>query len=604
MHTSLLLASALLLQSQPMTADAIGVLRHPSAVRGLVCTNDTAYVLRDDGWVAPYALETRKSETGIRFPGEGVAIAMDARQEYLAVAYGFSHVGLVDRKTMNVTKILPLEGAPERLVFAPDGKSLVVALMDGNLVQLGVPQLDEIRRTIPTQNSRIIALAAAPTGKTIATSDREGKICLIDATTLATQKSWEASDQHVTALTFDSSGNLLGSGDQSGEVKMWDVRRQTAVSSDKTFHRQLIKCISFLKGGIVVTGGHDGLSQFWNSILLDNGNSYPDYRGFINASATSPDGRWLVRGGSYLDFVPAESPDKFHRVAEYGGAITSVVVDKEAKRIATAGVDQRLMLWTIEDQIKVAGIKADQPISGIGFCNAGRSIAIGLANGEIEIYSIGNLAKERSWKAHDASITGIAAENDVLASIADDGSIKVWDTSGNLKHSTSQRGPCRCVTLTRSALAVGTVEGKIFLFDVTKELAAIPLPGRPLTVTCVKLSTNGHSVLVGYMDGMIEHFDLQSLRRLSRWKGDGSSVLSLDCNDYGSVIAGFRDGTVVGYDTVDASTRKSIVPIGRHEQRCVAWLFGERTFVAAGGSNSATLFKIGSGSTVSSKKAR
>jgi WD40 repeat protein len=589
MMTSLIL-TAVALCGATETLEAVGTIRHPSSIRGVVCSDEQAYVARDDGWLVPYSLKTRAPQEGVRFPGELHAVALEGSGKRLAVAYSHTRIALVDAKTLEIEASVEVDGGPDKIAFSKDG--LLVTLLDGHLIKLSVPELAETKRILPTKGSRILSLAVAPAGETVAIADREGNIQTLGAADLRNGKSWSAFDQYATALAYDATGKFLAAGDEEGELKIWNAETQKLLKADKTFHHQSIQCISFLPDGGLVTGGYDGLCQFWKTAKFQDGPSYPNYRGFITSTAVSAEGRWLVRAGSFLDVVSVENPDEFHRIAEYGGAITAIAVDRPNRQIVTGGMDQRLILWRFEGPIHSQGVRTDESICGVAFCAGGKSIAVGLADGTLARYATENLASEKSWKAHTARVSAIASEGDVVASVAEDGSIVVSDLDGKQQHKFQAPTACRSVALRGDCLAVGTVGGKTYLYDLTRGKETHALRGRPLSVTALAISADGQHMAVGYVDGALEVSSAKNGKLEEHVAGEGSSILCLQAGQGDQLAVGQRDGAIKIYRFGALDKGAHLTQQQPHEVNGLGWLANDRGLAAAGASNSIALLKI------------
>jgi WD40 repeat protein len=111
----------------------------------------------------------------------------------------------------------------------------------------------------------------------------------------------------VTSLAFDPTGTILasGSGERDGTIRIWDWknRRSSAVLKD---HEGAVNVVAFTPDGrFLVSGGSDGILRLWDlrqsaapvARALPQPSLVNDPFGIqINALAVSGDGRWVVIG--------------------------------------------------------------------------------------------------------------------------------------------------------------------------------------------------------------------------------------------------------------------------------------------------------------------
>jgi WD40 repeat protein len=595
MKTNLLLVLLLVLLlaggagGQDLKLELNGSLRHPSQVQSIALTPDSqkAFVALNDGTLLAYALKTRKPiEVGFRAYAVLYGVAVNPKGNRLVLADGDGWVTVLDTDSLKVVTRRQFKDDPENVAFSPDGRALFVAFSTGRLGKLKASDLATEADILPTEGSRVLALACARDGKLVATTDRDGNIKLWSAAKLKLQKVWKAHKSMAWSLAFDRSGDHLVSGGMDGELKVWKLADYSLVRASKEYHQESIECIAFAPDGRMVTGGQDGLCQFWDGATFTGGKSFPNYRGFVKACAVSADGRWLVRGGSALDFVPLDRPEAFERVADYGGAILGFAVAPDPKRFATGGLDRRLICWKVDKGITSKSALLQDWITAVEFCNDGRSVAAGLANGKIELYSAETMQRARSWVAHKGRVTGMAVIGGTLISVGDDAAIRLWDLKGKLLKAYDEKAPCRSIAVRGNRFAVGTVKGTVSVYDTAADGAVKRLQVRPLSVTAIAFSRVGTRLLVGYFDGGLESYDTKSWAVVRYQAGRGDSILSISASPNNALIAvGTRGGNARLVEVLTLKEGPAVQPGPAREIFAIRWVLGENTFAIAGASN-------------------
>lgn len=597
MYASLLLSIAAVAVGQaPSTLkiQATNDVRHPSSVRAIAVTPDsrTAFVGLNDGALFAYSLETRKAvEVGARTHAIINGLAVNHQGDRLAVVDDEGNVSLFDTATLRRVAKTNSKFDPERVVFHPDGRSLFVAMSNGHLLKMKTADLATTHDIFPTQGSRVLALACSPDGSLVATTDREGQIKLWHSDILEHAKTWKAHTSMVRALAFERSGKHLIAGVGDGTLQVWNLADYSLVKENKELHSLSIECIVPLRDGRLVTAGYDGLCQFWGKDFAAQ-KSYPTYRGSITAAAASPDGRWLVRGGSALDFVPLANPDQYERVGEYGGTILGMAVAADMKRVVSGGLDRRLIQWRMDKDVESKSVLLEDWITSVEFCRGDRAVAVGLANGKIEMRTEGSLTRETSWLAHKGRVTGVAAIGENLVSIGEDGAVHLWSLSGEKIKSMDEKSPCRSIAVRGNRFAVGASSGLISVYDSNGALVK-RLRGRPMSVTALCFSGGGTRLMAGYFDGGFESLDTESWSVVQSVPGQGSSVLSINANLKGEWVAvGYRDGNVRVVDAASLKEAGKVQVRPAREVYVVRWAQGDDSFAAAGANNSIAFYRL------------
>ena len=217
---------------------------------GIYYQNGTAHVELWDVKVRARVMDLYLSSS----PVQAVAISNDAR--YLAVAHN-SSVRIWKRDTGVEIKS---EGSrPGRvLAFSPDGSLLAVAGANQQLCfwepSTGIPV------SVLISPANITGLAFSPKGDILATAS-DAKLWLRTPNWGATRNFLEVS---LGSIGFDPAGRLLACPMRDGGVGLWDVTRQSFLSTIKDSKSSLVKEVAFSSDGeILASLTKDGTIMFW-----------------------------------------------------------------------------------------------------------------------------------------------------------------------------------------------------------------------------------------------------------------------------------------------------------------------------------------------------
>ncbi|HTF56116.1 MAG TPA: WD40 repeat domain-containing protein [Planctomycetota bacterium] len=592
-----LLVLALLIQDPAAPAiESRGSLRHPSSVLSVAISPDssTAYAGLDDGQLLAWSLSSGtfighdfRDYTGIR------ALSVSPDGTLVAVATQSGPFHLLEAGTLKPVKSLDPKRGQNRAVFAPDGKAVFVALYNGHLLRLKVPDLAVEKDIFPTEKSLAIALAVSPDGKWVATSDREGQIKLWTAEALAPVRTWKAHEKYAFSLAFHPSKPLLASGGEDHALKVWNAENGSPVADSRDVHHESIQGLAFAPDGRLISVGQDGLCQFWEADTFKSGRSFPNYRGYFSAVAVSADGERAVRGGSALDVVPTGDPEGYTRLASFGGSIQALDIAANATSIVSAGLDRRAIVWSVTEKIASKAVDLDDWGTAAAFSRDGKKVAIGLGSGTVELYDAEGLNRTGRWTAHRGRVAALVPTDSGWASSGDDGKVSLWDSEGAEVASFAEEGAVRALASHGPRVAAGTSTGAVALYDAGAKSLLRRAAGRPVSVTALRFARDGTRLAAGYFDGAVETLDPDKLSATASRPGDGQGALALAFSPNGNFIAaGFRDGMMRLLEASSLAVAASRRLDSGREVFGIGFTLDEKTFVAGGADHALTFWSV------------
>jgi WD40 repeat protein len=288
-----------------------------------------------------------------------------------------------------------------------------------------------------------------------------------------------------------------------------------------------------------------------------------------------------------------DRPESFERIAEYGGAILGFSVAPDRKHFASGGLDRNLIVWEINKTTSSRSTQLDDWATAVSYCRDGRSIAVGLANGVVEVRSASTSSRETSWTAHKGRVVAAVASGEKLVTIGDDAMSVVWNLDGKRLLAFDEKAPCRAIAIHGDQVAIGKADGGVSVYDLSNGSVVQRLEGRPLSVTALAYSRDGSTLLVGSFDGYIESFDTKSWKIARSNPGDGNSVLSMDANPTNDlIVAGYRHGVTRILDVGSLKTGPTVQLDPAREIFVVHWIINSHSFAAAGASNGIHFYKL------------
>ncbi|MBX3448542.1 MAG: PD40 domain-containing protein [Planctomycetaceae bacterium] len=163
-----------------------------------------------------------------------------------------------DLKTVRQFKTI---AQPVVHAFSPDGERLALGGENGDV---GLFHRDGrlIFAARAMSCSRVGTIAWSPDGRQLAFGDGEGRVELFNATTGVRLASRQAVDLMVPAIAFSSDGKRLAVGSFDKNIHILDAENLVEVDRLEG-HRSLVRCLTVLPSGDLVSGGLDGKTIRW-----------------------------------------------------------------------------------------------------------------------------------------------------------------------------------------------------------------------------------------------------------------------------------------------------------------------------------------------------
>jgi WD40 repeat protein len=267
-------------------------------------------------------------------------------------------------------RVLPQPRPILRLVFSPDGRTLLVLVRERR-ARLYDVRSGRLLRVI-SHNEFVFAGAFAPHAPIVATGSNDGEIRLTPlrrGRAVVIPDRWKS----ISDLAFSRDGALLAVGSGDGTARVYDVRTKTRLGVIVGHMRQVVSVAFSPDSKYVVTGSYDRTAKIWSAGDEDTGR--------LVASLTG-------------------SPD----------AVTKAMFSADGRSVATLGPDGRARLWdaAVENQLQpFASLRG--AVSGAVTSQDGRLV---LAWGD---------AGARVWNADRRSSRWVARGRVTLAALAPDG---------------------------------------------------------------------------------------------------------------------------------------------------------------------------------------
>ncbi|MDT7785133.1 MAG: hypothetical protein QOF58_3552 [Pseudonocardiales bacterium] len=238
-------------------------------------------------------------------------------------------------------------------------------------------------------------------------------------------------------------GAFVATSSRDRTVRVWEIAHPSAPVAVLDGFRETVSTLAWSPDGLTLATGDDaGDLTVWDvasprtpaklATLADNARN-------VNSVAFSPDGKRLAsantdRAVRLWDLTDRAQPRRTAKLTGFREAVMSVTFSADGTMVAGAGLDRTARLWRVADSAQLSVI-SDQngPISKVRFSPDNRSVIISGTDRATQLWSIENPASPALF-AVLSSPGGVVAgvyytpDGRRVAVTLDEGTIRFWDT--------------------------------------------------------------------------------------------------------------------------------------------------------------------------------
>ncbi len=241
----------------------------------------------------------------------------------------------------------------EKVVFAPDGKSVAGANRKGSLC-LWDTATGALLRSIKCSEDITSEVVFSPDGKRLASGGIDGTINLFDALTGKELHRWQAQQRWVRALFTPDGKRLLSSGFSLKEtIHEWDVATGREIRTFGELRRGRLPIALSKDGSLLASGEVDGQIRLWDMATGQEKRHWSAGSTPLWDVAFAPDGKTLAstaRTDCSIRLWDVATGQERQPSQEHLGGIPVLRFLADAKTLLSVSPDRRMLWWDVTEQ--------------------------------------------------------------------------------------------------------------------------------------------------------------------------------------------------------------------------------------------------------------
>jgi WD40 repeat protein len=222
-------------------------------------------------------------------------------------------------------------------------------------------------------------------------------------------------------------------------------------------------------------------------------------------------------------------------VGHHDSLPTTVAVGSDGRTLLSGCVDGWVRAWDLSAGTLGGEHHLNCQVNSVAVSTDGKLVVVGADNGEIHLYSMPGLKKQRTLSGHREAVQQVAAgrARRVIVSAGGDGAVRTWDPVGGAARLTSRRheGVVASVVISEDSkwVASGGWDGKVIVWsaasgEVVGEIAGVALSPDASLVATVSDDKLARIWEVSSGKMVAERVDFTTGAKWLRFRSDGRCV--------------------------------------------------------------------------------
>lgn len=249
----------------------------------------------------------------------------------------------------------------------------------------------------------------------------------------------------LRSVAVSPDGTLIASGHEYAGLALWDVGSGALLRALEG-HISAVTAVAFSCGGVLASASLDDSVRLWDPSSGREIMRLAGHPGGALAVAFEPDGKHLVSGGNdrLVRRWNAESGAEAGKPGKHAQPVCAIAIAPTGL-IATASLSRSIKLWSEHGKEKhlIEGLKSEPWSVAI---SPDSMVLVASVGHRVQRWGTEAASPLPDLRGHRAVVSAVACSKQLLASVAEDGSARLWESlSGSLARELTgirSRGTC------------------------------------------------------------------------------------------------------------------------------------------------------------------
>lgn len=518
--------------------------------------------------------------------------------------YAFALPNAVIVYSADVDRFTAFEGLEQTVVtidWRPGLSQLSVAFVNGEVATIDVTS--NVQVGYVWAEAPVLDFDWAPDGSLMAVSTAEGensRVLLWDDISGTPTQTLRGHSGVIRHVAFSPDSQQLASGSDDTSVIVWDLATGD-INSRFDEHLLYLTDLEFSPDGTqVASASFDGVMHRWDAATGESITSHTYVNlGLLTVDWIANDAATIIRSDNQINTISFDPTEQTSSVGPIIGWVETVAVS--GAQIALGGLDGsvrmlRMGQQSIEEELRILGAHqasveglefdpiTDELVSVSGLSNgsdyalnvwqpdgasdepirvleglhaidfATQTGAFATSDGtSIQFYEAEGEQPAINLSGHTALVLEVAltANGDRLASVAQDGSLRIWDVNqarqiAEIRAFEGSFPKSVDIDQSDTLIATGTL-GRVDIWALDDGSSVKQLPLEP-SVFATDVAFNGGYIAASTDDGRVLVWETDGYELVTQFKGHAAGVNSIGWLDDRRIVSGSADGTIIVWE--------------------------------------------------------
>ncbi|MCI0427091.1 MAG: WD40 repeat domain-containing protein [Nitrospiraceae bacterium] len=329
-------------------------------------------------------------------------------------------------------------GAINDVAFSPDGKLLLAAGPDGDLMRWTVSEPSTRGVRLPGHTGSVNHVTFALEARLAASAGDDNNVLIWDfAQDAPTRKVLAMKEPKLMRAVLSPDGRRVATIHHDKTITVLDVDSEQTISRTLTdVAKEPFNALAYSPNGrLLASGSGSGRVRIWNAMDLTPYGDPLDLGLYLNTVAFGPSGSVLAIGmgsGTIHLWEISSGGQKLKSLEGHRAAVTSLAFSADGKILASASGDHTIRLWDVSAGVALAGFEPleHRGVTSVALDRSGRWLASGSSAGDLRLWNLNTrtgIGEVLPDGPHRTAALAVSAGGHTLAAADLYGGLSLWN---------------------------------------------------------------------------------------------------------------------------------------------------------------------------------